>query len=228
MAAIALILLLLLLAYKATTEGLSNFYAQSAHQEIERWSRFPQAYRPDDWTRVMQYLGKSLDYSPASPWPLEERASLQLRSVGAARDAQLAVASVRSANADLRLALAQRPTSPFAWANFVLTKLYLDEQDDELFRALALAEELGPWEPEVQQSVVLAGLAVWDRLDPARQAGVLRAMQRGARRDPAKIAEIATSFSRIDLFCGLGYISKQGEEVCSKTSKSLSKPNRPQ
>ena len=81
----ALILLLGLLAFKAGKEGLSNFYVQSAHLEIQRWAKPGQAYRAEDWTRVMHYLASSLRYSPGNPWALEESGTLQLRSMSAAR-----------------------------------------------------------------------------------------------------------------------------------------------
>ncbi len=204
-----------LLMFKAGKEALSNVYAQSAHMEVERWSAPGQKLRGDEGARVSRYLAKSLDYSPGNPWSLEQMGTLQLRGMGALRDPQLALAAARSANANYRLALAQRPTSPFSWANFALTKLYLGEQDDELFRALARAEELGPWQPEVQQMVVFTGLTVWNRLNPSQQDAVTRAMQRGAQRNPGKFAEIAQTFSRIDLFCALGYIPPQGREICT-------------
>lgn len=222
----ALILLLLLLAFKAGTEGLSNFYVQSAQLEIERWSKPGQRYRAEDWTRVMQYLGESLRYSPRNPWPLEVMGTLQLRSMSAARDPQLAVAAARSANVDFRMALVQRPTSPFAWANIALTKLYLDQQDDELIHALQRAEELGPWKPEVQQVVIFAGLTLWNRLNQAQQAMVVQTMERGAQRNPGKIAEIAKTFNRVDLFCALRYSGSQGREICSQIDKSGKKSTR--
>lgn len=223
----ALILLLGLFAFKAGKEGLSNFYAQSAHLEIERWAKPGQAYRADDWTRVMQYLARSLHYSPGNPWPLEVMGTLQLRSMSVATDPQLAVAAMRSAKLDFRAALAQRPTSPFAWANLALTKLYLDERDDELVQALQRAEELGPWEPEVQQTVVFTGLAVWNRLNPAEQAVVLRAMERGVQRNQGNIFEIAKSFNRIDLFCALGYSGLQGKNSCRQAGKIGKNPKAP-
>ena len=212
----ALILLLGLFAFTAGKEGLSNFFVQSAHMEIERWAKPGQAYRADDWTRVTQYLAKSLHYSPRNPWSLEEMGTLQLRGINAARDPLLAVAAARNANANFRRALAERPTSPFTWANLALTKLYLAEQDDELFQALRRAEELGPWEPEVQQTVVFVGLAVWNRLNPDQQAAVLRAMERGAQRHAGRMAEIAKTFGRIDLFCAINKIISQGREVCGQ------------
>lgn len=220
MGAGALILLLCLFAFIAGKEGLSNFYAQTAQLEIERWSKPGQRFAGDESARVMRYLAQSLKYSPNNPWPLEVMGTMRFRGMSAATDPQLAMATARSANADFRIALAQRPTSPFSWANFALSKLYLDEKDDALVRALGRAEALGPWEPQIQQTVVFVGLAVWDRLNAAQRATVVRAMQRGAQRDPGKIAEIAKSFNRVDLFCGLSYSSSRGWEVCRQTSKS--------
>lgn len=224
----ALILLLLLLALKAAMEGVSNFYAQSAYMEIGRWSRPGFVPAGDEGPRVTGYLNQSLDYSPGNPWPLEQLGTLQLSGIGALRDAQLAMAAAQNASAGLRKALVARPTSPFAWANFALSKLALGEYDEALFQAIERAEELGPWEPEAQQAVIFAGLTVWTRLAPAQQAAVVRAMQRGAQRNPAKIAQLAASFSRIDLFCALSYSGTQGREICSQTSKPGSKPNRKQ
>jgi len=217
----ALIVVLGFLAFKAGKEGLSNFYAQSAHLEIERWSAPGQRLRGDEWVQVLQYLAQSLRFSPDSAWPLEQKATLHLRMMRAATDPQLARAAALSANRDFHLALIERPTSPFAWGNLALTKLYLEERDDELVRALLRAEELGPWEPAVQQSVVFVGLALWNELDAAQQAVVFRAMARGAQRNAGAMAEIAKAFKRSELFCAIRNNSSiKGLDVCSRIGKS--------
>ena len=68
----ALILVLAGLAWKAGKEGISNFYVQSANQEIKRWATPGQRFRGDEGTRVMHYLTESLRYSPNNAWSLEE------------------------------------------------------------------------------------------------------------------------------------------------------------
>lgn len=220
----ALILALGLLIVAAGREGLSNFYVQSARQEVERWSAPGQVLRGDEGTRVNEYLARSLAFSPSNPWALEEAGTLLLRGMNAMRDPQLADAVARAANGNFRAALAQRPTSPFSWANFALTKLYLGERDDALIRSIENAETLGPWEPEVQQTVVFAGLALWDRLGPAQQAAVQRAMGRGAQRNPGKILDIVKSFNRIDLYCAFSYSPAHSREICSTISKAGKRP----
>jgi len=80
----------------------------------------------------------------------------------------------------------------------------------------------------VQQTVVFVGLTVWNRLNPDQQAMVVRAMERGAQRNPGKIAEIAKTFNRIDLFCALSYSVPKGREACDPISKSVTEPKRQQ
>ena len=223
--AAALIFLLLLLAFKAGREGISNFYAQSAHLEIERWSQPGRRWKGDESTQVLRYFEKSLDYSPDNPWSLEELGTLQLSIMRASLDPQAAEAAARSANANLRKALIQRPTSPFVWANFALSKLYLGEKDEELVQALMRSEALGPWQPEVQKTVVFVGLSVWNRLNPAEQAAVVRAMERGARRDPRRMAELISTFGRIDLFCALRYSDPRVRDVWCQVGKTGKTPS---
>jgi len=102
----------------------------------------------------MQYLGNSLRYSPKQSLPLELMGALQLRRMSAARDPQLAVACRGSANTDFHMALVERPTSPFTWANLTPVETLSGEQDESCFRRRGAAEELGTWEPEVQQVVI--------------------------------------------------------------------------
>lgn len=221
-----LMLLLLLLAFEAGKQGLSNFYALSADLAVERWAQ--RRIKGEERARVVRHLEKSLEYAPDNPWSLEELGAVQLAIMRTSLDPQAAVAAARSANANFRRALIERPTSPFVWANFALSKLYLEEQDQAFFLAIERAGELGPWEPAVQRVVISAGLSAWNRLNPAQRAAVLGAMQRGARRDPGRIAEMARSFNRIDLFCALRYSRSQGTEFCRQPGGSGSKPMRKQ
>ena len=222
----ALIALMGLFAMQAGKQGLSDFYVQSARQEIESWSAPGRQFRGDEWPRVLGYLTEALRYAPNSAWPLEEMGALQLRRMRAATDPLLAVAAVRAANVNFHMALMERPTSPFAWVNLALTKLYLDEIDGELFDALGRAQELGPWEPEVQQLVVFIGLAAWQKLDSGQRAAVVRTMERGARKNAGKIAEIAKGFNRFDLICGISETKLLEGKACSRRQDFKEKSKR--
>jgi len=215
-----LILLLGLWALKAGKEALSSSYLQSAYQGLDRSATPGQRLREDEWMRAMKYLADSLRYSPRNPWTLEEMGALQLRRMRAPTDSSLPMVAVRSANVNFHMALMRRPTSPVAWANLALTKLYLDEQDDELFEALRHADDLGPWEPEVQQLVLFVSLAAWDKLGTAQRAAAVRTLERAAQRDAEKAANIVENFKRLDLLCDIKNDKLKVEEPCSRLRKS--------
>ena len=221
----ALILLLAFLAWRAGIEGISNLYVQSAYQEINRWSMPGHKDRGDEFTRVSQYLTESLRYSPHNTWSLEEMGTFQLRRMAVAADPALAVAAARSAYTQFRTTRSERPASPHPWANLALSKLYLDEQDEELFTALRRADELGPWEPAVQQTVILVGLAVWQKLVPEQRASVVRTMERAMLRNALKVTEIAKSFNRLDLLCAINNNKLKPEETCGRLTKQELRSN---
>ena len=208
----AFIAILGLVALKAARQGLSDFYVQSASQEIERWEA--RSSRGNEWLRAMEYLEKSLRYAPHSAWPLEELAALHLRRVRLATQPELALASARAAYVNLREALVERPTSPFAWANLALAKLYLDEVDGELFEALGRAAELGPWEPGAQLTVVFVGLAVWHKANASQRQMIVASLQRAATRDPIKVVEMTKGFSQVDLICDKRAVTKELAAAC--------------
>jgi len=204
--AIALILLVGMLALQAGREGLSNFYALLANEELNHPSMTEQRFREEGGARALHYLTESLRYSPNNAWALEEMGVLQIRRLPLFTGpihALTALNTARSANAHLHRALLERPTSSFIWANLARSKLSLNERDGELLQALRRADELGPWEPEVQKSVIYLSLMIWDRLDPDQQASVVRTMERSAKRDAINVTNVAKSFNRLDLVCGI-------------------------
>jgi hypothetical protein len=65
-----------------------------------------------------------------------------------------------------------RPAWGRGWAFLARTKMYEPDLDDEFYAALERATILGPWEPEVQDSIAWTGMSTWDRLPPAMRERV--------------------------------------------------------
>jgi len=86
-----------------------------------------------------------------------------------------------------------------------------------LFTALRHADELGPWEPGVQQTVLFVGLATWDRLDPGLRQGVVRTLERGALRNAPKMYEIVKSYRRFELVCGVKKYNEISGSDCGRS-----------
>ncbi|MBE0618970.1 MAG: hypothetical protein IH605_00080 [Burkholderiales bacterium] len=152
---------------------------------------------------VAKYFSNSLGYVSDNPWALEGLGAMNLARMRVSTNPREALAVTRSASVRFRQALLQRPTSPFLWANLALTKLYLNEIDEELLTALRHADELGPWEPTVQQTVLFVGLAAWPDLDPGLRQALAQTIERGALHDAQKMYQIAKSYTRFDLVCAI-------------------------
>lgn len=222
----ALILLLLCLAWMAGKEGISNLYVHSANREINRWATPGQRVRGEDWTRVMQNLTESLRYSPNNAWALEAMGAFQLRRKSVATDPAVAAAAVRSANTYLHLTLIERPTTPTAWAYLALSEFHLHDLEEDLFAALRHADELGPWEPEIQYLVIFVGLAAWDKLGADQRAAMVRTLERAMRRNAPKVTELVKSFNRFDLLCDIKDGKLKMERSCGRLQKSEQRSNR--
>ena len=215
-AALALFVVLALITLQVAGLGISGLFAEMAQLETERSGIETGPARARQIGRVEQRLFNSLRYAPGNPWTLEQMGALDLARMRASTIPREAVALTRNARTRFRQALYQRPTSPFLWANLALAKLYLDEVDAEFFTALRHADELGPWEPAVQQVTVFVGLAAWQKLDPGMRQTLVRTLERGALRNAEKMVEIVKSYRRIDLICGIKKYNSLLARECRK------------
>jgi hypothetical protein len=199
--AAALIVCIAFAGYLAARQGASDYYAHTVYLEIESWSQPGHKFRGDELPRAVGHIENSLDWMPRSAWALEQMGSLQLGVVQSATDPAMAVAAARASYRHFKLALAQRPTSPFAWANLARAKLFLGEADDEMFNALARTLDMGPWEMQPLLTALLVGLATWGKADAAQREMILSIRDRAVMRDADKVAEVAKGFNRLDLIC---------------------------
>ncbi len=222
----ALFILLALIAAQSARLGLAGFFVQMAQNQVEQWTPGSRAPGAAEIGGVAKYFSESLGYVPDNPWALEGAGAMDLARMRASRIPREALAATKDARMHFRQALRQRPTSPFLWANLALTKLYLNEIDDELFAALRHADELGPWEQTVQQTNLFVGLAAWQDLDPDLRQALVRSIQRGASRNPQKMFEIVKSYTRFDLVCAIGEYKVIAAPDCRKYAETV-KPGAP-
>lgn len=215
----ALAVPLAVLAVTAARHGVSDFWVQSARQEIDLWQQPNRPRRSDDAARVMAYLDRSRELTPQSAWTLEELGVMQLRNVRTATRADLALASARGAYIHFRQAMKERPTSPFVWSNLAVAKLYLSELDAELFEALERAMALGPREPQAQQSVAFVGMSAWHVANEAQRALITDALRRFGAAEPDKSISLARAFSRLELLCEQPAPASKLEAACSAARK---------
>lgn len=189
------------LGFVAARQAASDLYAHTISVEIDSWSQPGHKFHGDELPNAIASIEKSLAIAPSSAWALEEMGALQLGRVRSATDPQIAVAAARAAYVNFKKALGQHPTSPFAWGNLAMAKLYLGEIDAELFDALARSAEFGPWEAPAQFNALFVGLGLWNQASPAQREMILAIRDRAVMRNVDKVNEIAKGFNRVDLMC---------------------------
>lgn len=223
--ALAALALVAALTWRAAHEGMSNWYATRANDEINRLGAPGRTLQAQDWVTAMgatQYLTRSLRYWPDNAWALEQMGALQLHWLRAGGSSVLASAGIAIARERYRAVIRQRPTSAYAWANLALAKFLLDERDAELDTALDFADRLGPWEPEVQLAVLYVGLQDWKTLDAARRSLVAHTLDRASRRNAAQVTDLATRLHKLNILCDISTSLEKG-----KTSGYCGSPRAP-
>ena len=229
---IAIFAVLALIAVQSARMGVAGLTVELAQSEVNRWAATPARRGLGELNRVAGYFSESLGIIADNPWALEGLGARDLARVRVSRTPAEAVAFTRDSHLQFRRALQQRPTSPFLWANIARSKLLLDEIDEDFFKAMRYADELGPWEPASQQMVLFAGLAAWAKLDPGLQQSMSGILRRGSLRNAPKLYEIVKSYMRFDLVCGIGeYNSIAGPdcrriENAAKSGRRMNKGNR--
>jgi hypothetical protein len=218
--AVALFLFLALMAVQSARLGASALLDQMAQSEFDRWNLAKQSGGVTALDRAEDSLAASLKILSGNPWALEHAGALDLARMRATIDPREALAAAQGAHDRFRQALLQRPTSPFLWANLALSKLYLDQIDDEFFTALRHAGELGPWEPAVQQTTLFVGLATWDRLDSELRRALVHTVERGASRNAGNIYQIVKSYRRLDLVCGIKKYNDLSGLECNRAAEA--------
>lgn len=217
---VALFVFLALVTVQTARLGAAGLFVQSARFELDKWASASPRPNRLDIDRVARYFAEGLRYAADNPWALEGIGALDLASMRISKTPQEALAATRDAHSRFRQALIQRPTAPMLWANVALAKLYLDEIDGDFFTALRRADELGPWEPAVQQTVLFVGLAKWQDLDSALRRTLVRSIERGASRNTRRMFEIVKSYRRFDLICAINNYRSIAGPDCGATAPS--------
>ena len=167
------------------------------------------------WTAVHAGVARQVAVEEQAKLYAEREADLDA-ALGAARAASrdpvaneaAALALARAGQeylADARVhfetAIRMRPTSPYTWSNIAAVDYLAGDTGPGFESAIKRAVELGPSEPEVQATVALYGLAVFDQLHPSAREAVERMVAAGMRRKAGETLQIAGRRGRLDVAC---------------------------
>jgi len=202
--------------YEAGRRGLADWISMRARYQVVSWAEKHSVPSQAQWQRAVDALGAALKIAPDDP-TLYDHLGVAYQLASAAFDprGQWNVYAEYSLLYFQRAA-ALRPTSPYSWASIAMMKYRLGRVDGELFKALALAMRLGPWEPRVQVVVSDLGLALWDRLDEEQRGQIRENWRRTAVRQADQLVRLAIARNRVDIVCKTSLDSLKNRLECKR------------
>jgi tetratricopeptide (TPR) repeat protein len=202
-------------AYEAGRRGLADAISIRSRYEVNLWSEKQAAPSFEQWQRAVESLRSAMKLSPEDPSLYDHLGvAYEVASTTFNPGAGWSVYHEFSL-AHFRQATVLRPTSPYSWANVALEKYLLGQWDDEMYRALAAAMRLGPWEPGVQLITSDLSLLLWEHLPRALKAEALENWDRTAERQAEPLARLAVASNRIDMLCTISNKSLRNSLKCA-------------
>jgi hypothetical protein len=198
------IALLSILATVALRHGWADLRAFQARNFMNSLDTLAQAPGAAEWALAQARMERALALDPGEPAIAEDLGRLHEMRARAGLPGDTGADSAAELGQALdyfNRSLARRPTSPYTWANIALVKARLGAVDAALFRAIANAALLGPWEPEVQVALAEVGFRHWGRLPKAAQETIHAAIGRGLKRQDGRLFDLALAFGRTDVMC---------------------------
>jgi predicted Zn-dependent protease len=181
------------LAFAAARAGAADAIVYDASREMGTWAASHAQPGEQTWSWVHESLERAVAVIPESPTVHELLGDLEARS-GRPEYAEKALVHFTRA-------VELRPTSPYTWADIADLKYRIGDTGAVFERALVRSAELGPAEPEVQQTVADLGLAVWKEAAPETRAAVEEMVAAGLWRNPMEMLQIARRRGRLDVAC---------------------------
>ncbi|MBW2536094.1 MAG: hypothetical protein JRI55_31690 [Deltaproteobacteria bacterium] len=162
--------------------GTADLKIRWARETMDGWAKAPE---PEAWREVREILAEARDSRPTLPDAHEQLGRLYTIRAGD-RDDPVARAMLRQARASYEQALRLRPASPYTWAGLARVTHRLGDETAFL-HAIERADTLGPWELEVQLTVIDVGRARWDRASEAEMERTTLAARRALAQKPGQL-----------------------------------------
>ncbi len=185
---------LLFLIFSAVRFGAAEFLSVEAHESMLELDFARQPPSAAQLEAVARQLEIALFFAGENPGPHEDIAYLSLMRAALPdispdeKKAQLQIGM-----SGLRTAIAVRPVSPYSWTLMLFVKRELGEFDAEFFHALRRSVELGPWEPELLESLADVGLSDWNEMPAAEQTLIRQVFVRGMKSQNRQVFDIIRS-----------------------------------
>ena len=214
-----LIVVLTLCTVTTVESAAAVVTAFPARKQLDNWRDKQRPLEHAQWESVRYQIDHALQYTPDDPGLLSD--------LGLAQEAEFILypANDRAARAGREKAgkyyqqsILLRPSWPYDRINLMLVKYRLDGTDRNLFKLMAQASELGPWEPRVQQVVAEIGLRHWNSLPDDMKTVVLETVNNGVLHsdNTTGMLNLLRRYDMPELVCDRQYENEQVVKFCEK------------
>ncbi|NKB37214.1 MAG: hypothetical protein GKR93_08600 [Gammaproteobacteria bacterium] len=178
----AVFLLIILVSYLIISPVkwfVADIYYRTPFNVVKNWQIASQDSQEVDWGNSNRRFLKALEFDANNPE--------SLMMAGLSYEGQYAFKETGFAKAEKGRKLALnfyrnsvhlRPAWPYGWIDLALVKYRLGELDEEFYKSILHASELGSWEPGVQKVIIEIGLHGWSKFDSKTQELVLKTIRK--------------------------------------------------
>lgn len=222
--AVLILTVLLYLVYIAAQWGLADVYSRQVINDLKDWRRGNLVLKAEDWNTMQSKLEKALALDPKNP-KLYEYAGLAVEGPYVNNPIKDETAKPHRLKAKDYYAksIQLRPSWPFVWSDFALVKFRLGEIDKAFYHALYRSDELGPWEPSVQHTAIVIGLAYWGLLSIEDRKFILavidKSMKHAERSHSLRVLNVIKRYDFLELYCFIESEIKFVQNFCEKNLK---------
>jgi hypothetical protein len=172
-----------LLAFTCFKWSLADIYATQVNYIIDKEDDSAAEANILSWQRAKLQLQNTLLLRPQHPQYLELAENFYQTLYSLEADApDLLKALTWHDNETTALQYAQqalllRPSWPYLWNELAVSKITLNQFDNELTAAIERATTLGPWQQSIQYQIALSGLDTWDSQEDKTRQIIVKAVE---------------------------------------------------
>ncbi len=202
---VALALLLVLAAWTAARNGLSDLYARPAIDYLEEKRFDAYTVSAAEWRAIENSVAEANRMMPRNPQYLEALGWLQQLKLTLFAD-ELSIeemdAHANAAKDYFQEAVESRPTWPYYWGNLALEDYRRGNYAADTYSlALANASYFGPWKNDTQRLVMDLGSETWDFLSPGAKHEFILNVERALHRQPENTLRIVRDYGAWPKIC---------------------------
>lgn len=189
--AVAVLMLGTWASHQALRQGWASYQSIEARAVLKRSPETGGVITAQTWSRARAGFMSAIEWDPGNPEYHQGIADLYMIRLWLTPGDRVKMAPYFEIGLrHYTKAAALRPTWPYSHAGIVTAKQQLGQLDAVFIRAIGLASRYGPWEPAVQDQLIVAGYRAWPALAEAEREAIRGNLRRAHHWRPKPAAAL--------------------------------------